>query len=246
MVTAFMNKPVGGRGKKAPYQTTHYRIPEPIKELVESLASQYRDYVFEGDTVTFDNKNLLPRVPAIYFVLEDDEVVYIGQTQSLLDRWRSHHVTARLGDLSGNISIAWLECGEVKLLPALEKILIDTLDPKFNLPKGGYFPHAERWGRRSNWKNGATKTIRVPEHLADQVLEAAHKLDDAIAEKSKLQLELEQVQQELAICKASQSQQPDLEAIRDRVLAGLKLGKQAPGYKSAKKVLDDFISRLKA
>ncbi len=32
----------GGRGKKAPYQTVHYRIPEPIKPTVEMLAEQYR------------------------------------------------------------------------------------------------------------------------------------------------------------------------------------------------------------
>ncbi len=32
----------GGRGKKAPYQTVHYRIPEPIKPTVEMLAKQYR------------------------------------------------------------------------------------------------------------------------------------------------------------------------------------------------------------
>lgn len=32
----------GGRGKKAPYKTVHYRIPEPIKQTVELLANRYR------------------------------------------------------------------------------------------------------------------------------------------------------------------------------------------------------------
>ena len=32
----------GGRGKRAPYTTTHYRIPEPIKPIVEQLADAYR------------------------------------------------------------------------------------------------------------------------------------------------------------------------------------------------------------
>lgn len=32
----------GGRGRKAPYQTVHYRIPEPIKPTVELLADRYR------------------------------------------------------------------------------------------------------------------------------------------------------------------------------------------------------------
>lgn len=41
-------------------------------------------------------------------------------------------------------------------------------------------------------------------------------------------------------------QLPDLEAVRDRVLSGLKLGKQAPGYKAAAKTLDRFITELRS
>lgn len=37
---------------------------------------------------------------------------------------------------------------------------------------------------------------------------------------------------------------PDLEAMRDRILSDLKLGKQAPGYKAAAKALDRFITEL--
>lgn len=33
---------VGGKGKVAPYVSTHYRIPEPIKPLVRMLAETYR------------------------------------------------------------------------------------------------------------------------------------------------------------------------------------------------------------
>ncbi len=36
----------------------------------------------------------------------------------------------------------------------------------------------------------------------------------------------------------------DLEALRDRVLSNLKLGKQAPGYKAAQKALNRFIAEL--
>ena len=38
-----MNKPVGGRGKKAPYETTHVRIPVDIKPQVEKLIQEFRD-----------------------------------------------------------------------------------------------------------------------------------------------------------------------------------------------------------
>ena len=38
-----MNKPIGGRGKKAPYETTHVRIPVDLKSKVEELVEAYRN-----------------------------------------------------------------------------------------------------------------------------------------------------------------------------------------------------------
>lgn len=36
-------KPVGGRGRKAPYVTTHVRVPEPLKHEVEKLIRQFHE-----------------------------------------------------------------------------------------------------------------------------------------------------------------------------------------------------------
>lgn len=44
------------------------------------------------------------------------------------------------------------------------------------MTRGGY---REGGGRPSNFRAGATRTIRVPIGLSDQVLEVAHKLDRA-------------------------------------------------------------------
>ena len=33
----------GGRGKKAPYETVHYRIPKPIKSTVQKLSNTYKN-----------------------------------------------------------------------------------------------------------------------------------------------------------------------------------------------------------
>jgi hypothetical protein len=38
-----MEKPIGGRGKKAPYETTHVRIPVDLKPQVEKLVEEFRD-----------------------------------------------------------------------------------------------------------------------------------------------------------------------------------------------------------
>jgi hypothetical protein len=38
-----MSKPIGGRGNKAPYETTHVRVPTPIKSEVERLIEEFRE-----------------------------------------------------------------------------------------------------------------------------------------------------------------------------------------------------------
>jgi hypothetical protein len=38
-----MNKPIGGRGKKAPYETTHVRVPVDLKPQIEKLIEEYRE-----------------------------------------------------------------------------------------------------------------------------------------------------------------------------------------------------------
>ena len=37
-----MNKPKGGRGKRAPYETTVVRVPNPVLEQVEEICDAYR------------------------------------------------------------------------------------------------------------------------------------------------------------------------------------------------------------
>lgn len=33
----------GGRGLRASYETTHVRVPLPVKDIIEKIANQYRD-----------------------------------------------------------------------------------------------------------------------------------------------------------------------------------------------------------
>ena len=42
LLTTIMDKPIGGRGKKAPYETTHVRIPVDLKPQVELLVEKFR------------------------------------------------------------------------------------------------------------------------------------------------------------------------------------------------------------
>ncbi|MBE9119210.1 hypothetical protein IQ249_25500 [Lusitaniella coriacea LEGE 07157] len=43
-----MNIPKGGRGKKAPYDTTHVRVPVGMKPLVDELIEEYKQKVMTG------------------------------------------------------------------------------------------------------------------------------------------------------------------------------------------------------
>lgn len=47
-----MVKPVGGRGKKAPYETVAVRVPVPLLETVSALIEQYRQSVLDPDSAT--------------------------------------------------------------------------------------------------------------------------------------------------------------------------------------------------
>ena len=38
---------------------------------------------------------------------------------------------------------------------------------------------------------------------------------------------------------------PDLEAVRERILSGLRVGKQSPEYKRTKAVIDRFIALVR-
>jgi phage tail tape-measure protein len=54
----------GGRGVKAPYESTHVRIPVPIKDKVEALSQAYKDgnlEDLESKTVDLDNAIELAR-----------------------------------------------------------------------------------------------------------------------------------------------------------------------------------------
>ncbi|MGL5034768.1 MAG: hypothetical protein ACRC6M_13310 [Microcystaceae cyanobacterium] len=43
-----MTKPKGGRGKKVPYNSLTVRIPEDLKDRVESLVDDYRQFILDG------------------------------------------------------------------------------------------------------------------------------------------------------------------------------------------------------
>ena len=73
----------------------------------------------------------LPNIKAIYFVLEGDEVVYIGRTNKLSLRWQSHHILNLLQD-EVSAKITWLELAQESNANSLEILLIRKYQPNLN------------------------------------------------------------------------------------------------------------------
>lgn len=85
--------------------------------------------------------------------------------------------------------------------------------------------------------------------------QAQYQLDDVIAERDNARSQLEDMAassaewyEKASLCNQqlqnSRALLPDLDAVRDRILQSLKLGKQAPEYKRTKAILERFIHEL--
>lgn len=64
-----MSKPLGGRGRRAPYDTVMVRVPEPIKPKVEALIEEYREFVLsDGESVFNQAVNPIDIIAALKLV----------------------------------------------------------------------------------------------------------------------------------------------------------------------------------
>lgn len=81
--------------------------------------------------VDFGNLNSLPETSAIYFVLADEVVLYVGKAVNLKLRWRNHHRRAQLKKYQ-KVKISWFEYIHLDSLVELENLLIRELKPKLN------------------------------------------------------------------------------------------------------------------
>src|SRR5690348_3189494 len=62
----------------------------------------------EFDNVSFDERHHLPAIAGIYFAMQDDEVLYVGQSRNIQKRWRFHHKYGELSECE-NVRIHWIK-----------------------------------------------------------------------------------------------------------------------------------------
>jgi dTDP-4-amino-4,6-dideoxygalactose transaminase len=80
-----MTKELGGRGKKAPYISTHVRIPEPIKYRVENLKQLYLDGQLEYIDECLASDHKLANEYRAFLDNNDDLTLSINNSLTSLD-----------------------------------------------------------------------------------------------------------------------------------------------------------------
>ena len=94
--------------------------------------------------------------------------------------------------------------------------------------RGGYRENA---GRKSDWKHPATKSIRVPPEIANQVIDIAKQLDNGFRIK--------------VIDSASESKELDLDAIVQELLSDTSVTRNGKDRGSVRRALETMANRLR-
>jgi len=77
-MTQSQNPGVGGRGKLAPYNTTHIRIPEALKPTVEVMANSYKEFIseyydgFDPELIAAAKNAIAPNTTEQHLVLNEE------------------------------------------------------------------------------------------------------------------------------------------------------------------------------
>ncbi len=94
----------GGRGKKAPYSTTHYRIPDPIKPVVEMLANAYKRLTANDQDTQLLLTKVEDAITNAYYPGNKPGNKYSELDISSLKRYKLHgHEVIRVKDLEAFI-----------------------------------------------------------------------------------------------------------------------------------------------
>lgn len=98
LLTTYMNKPIGGRGRKAPYETTHVRIPVDLKTQVELLVEQFRDNgcVIENHTVENSSTNSDDFIQKMIQEFRNNDLLIVQSTNEISQYELMSHLNLKL------------------------------------------------------------------------------------------------------------------------------------------------------
>ena len=87
--------------------------------------------IFALPALPLEERHTLPECQAVYFVLEERRVLYVGQTRQLRSRWRAHHLLSVLLEAPGK-RIAWVEERQAWMRSRLEQQGVTLFRPRYN------------------------------------------------------------------------------------------------------------------
>lgn len=107
------------------------RIAKEMRRVIAKAAFQY--VVHSLPSVSLLDLRKIPQSPGIYFVIDEMQVIYVGQAGDLRQRWKGHKLQAELRakQNTDTITIAYIETSEFAL-NELEKLFIDHFQPLYN------------------------------------------------------------------------------------------------------------------
>lgn len=88
----------------------------------------------------------------------DDELLYVGVTDSVFQRLGGH-LTARSPWVNHAVRVKWAEYGSRELAEMVERRLIETLLPRFNVAHNGRRLPADRMGHRTVYPLAAWRRL---------------------------------------------------------------------------------------
>jgi hypothetical protein len=100
LLTTIMSKPIGGRGRKAPYETTHVRIPINLKPQVELLVEQFRDNgcVVENHIIKNSSTNSDDFVQKMIQEFKNNNLFVIQESNEISQHELMSHLNLKLED----------------------------------------------------------------------------------------------------------------------------------------------------
>lgn len=86
----------GGRGKQAPYESTHCRVPVPLKPLIDEIIARYKERLDSPDElvgqVWIDNlREVIPLdIPVVNKPVNEinDDNKLVNKLQDILNDWK--------------------------------------------------------------------------------------------------------------------------------------------------------------
>ena len=98
LLTIYMSKPIGGRGRKAPYETTHVRIPVDLKPKVELLVEEFRDNgcVIEKHTIENSSTNSDDFIQRMIQEFKNNDLLIVQSTNEISQYELMSHLNLKL------------------------------------------------------------------------------------------------------------------------------------------------------